>query len=81
MKGTVRGQLLQEGWGAELGYPGIVRTSGGSTVDVLIFETSHLPDHWTKLDEFEGSGYRRTITKVSTTEGDLLASIYVLALH
>jgi hypothetical protein len=24
IKGTVRGQLLQEGWGAELGYPGIV---------------------------------------------------------
>lgn len=77
----MRGQLLQEGWGAELGYPGIVLNSEGSTVDVLIFESSHLPDHWTKLDEFEGSGYRRTIMTVSTTEGDLLASIYVLALR
>jgi gamma-glutamylcyclotransferase (GGCT)/AIG2-like uncharacterized protein YtfP len=81
IKGTVRGQLLQEGWGAELGYPGIVLNSERSTVDVLIFESSDLPDHWTKLDEFEGSGYRRTITTVSTDEGDLLASIYVLAPH
>jgi hypothetical protein len=32
------------------------------------------------LDEFEGSGYRRTVTAVRTAEGDLLVSIYVLAL-
>ncbi len=79
--GTVCGQLLEEGWGAEVGYPGIVLALDGATVDVQVFESSDLPDHWTRLDEFEGSGYRRTVTTVSTAEGDLLASIYVLALH
>lgn len=78
IEGTVRGQLLEEGWGAELGYPGIVLDLDGPTVGVQLFESS---DHWTSLDEFEGSSYRRTVTAVSTAEGNLLASIYVLGLH
>ncbi len=77
----VRGQLLQEGWGAELGYPGIVLDLDGPTVGVQLFESSDLPHHWARLDEFEGAGYRRAVTAVTTTEGDLLASIYVLAPH
>ncbi len=81
IEGTVRGQLLQEGWGAEIGYPGILLDLDGPTVGVQLFESSDLPDHWTRLDEFEGSGYRRTVTAVSTAEGDLSASIYVLALE
>ena len=56
--GTVRGHLHQEGWGAELGYPGIVLDLDGPTVGVQLFESPDLPDHWTRLDEFEGSGYR-----------------------
>jgi gamma-glutamylcyclotransferase (GGCT)/AIG2-like uncharacterized protein YtfP len=67
--------------GAELGYPGIVLDVDGPTVGVQLFESSDLPNHWTRLDEFEGSGYRRTVTTVSTAEGDLLASIYALAVH
>ena len=81
IEGPVRGQLLQEGWGAELGYPGLVLDPGGPTVGVQVFESPDLADHWTRLDEFEGSGYRRTVTAVSTDEGDQLASIYILALH
>ena len=79
IEGTVHGRLHQEGWGAEIGYPGIVLDLDGPTVGVQLFDSSDLADHWTRLDEFEGSGYRRTVTAVSTSEGDLLASIYVLA--
>lgn len=81
IEGTVRGQLLGEGWGAEFGYPGIVLDIAGPTVAVQLFESSDLPDHWSRLDEFEGSGYKRTVTAVSTAEGELMASIYVLARH
>lgn len=77
--GTVRGELLHEGWGAELGYPGLVLDPDGPPVGVQLFDSPDLPDHLTRLDEFEGLGYRRTVTVVSTAEGDLLASIYVLA--
>ena len=79
IEGTVRGQLLQEGWGAAVGYPGIILDIDGRIVNVLLFESVDLPEHWARLDEFEGSGYRRTVTPVTTSEGDLLASIYVLA--
>jgi len=80
IEGTVRGQLLQDGWGAALGYPGIILDSEGPAVNVQLFESTDLPAHWTRLDEFEGSGYERTVTTVHTVEGDLPASIYVLAL-
>jgi gamma-glutamylcyclotransferase (GGCT)/AIG2-like uncharacterized protein YtfP len=80
IEGTVRGRLRHEGWGADLGYPGLVLDPGGSTVGVQLLDSPDLPDHWARLDEFEGSGYRRTVTAVSTAEGDVSASIYVLAL-
>jgi len=79
IEGTVRGHLHEAGWGAEQGYPGLILDPDGPTVDVHLFDSPDLPEHWTRLDEFEGSGYRRTVTTVSTTQGDLTASIYVLA--
>ena len=79
IEGAVRGRLLEEGWGIELGYPGIVLDPDGPSVGVQLFESSDLPDHWDRLDEFEGVGYRRTTTTVSTAEGDLPAFIYALA--
>jgi gamma-glutamylcyclotransferase (GGCT)/AIG2-like uncharacterized protein YtfP len=80
IEGTVRGQLHEAGWGTYLGYPAIVLDDAGPEVDVQLFESSDLPEHWDRLDEFEGAAYRRAVTAVSTVEGDLLASIYTLAL-
>lgn len=79
LEGRVRGSLVQEGWGAELGYPGLILDAGGPRVEVDVFESSALPHHWHRLDAFEGPGYRRVATDVSTAEGVLPASIYVLA--
>ncbi len=77
-QGTVRGRLFEIGWGAALGYPGIILDTSGTNVEVHIFESPDLPNHWRRLDEFEGKGYRRVVTKVSTKDGDLAASIYVV---
>ncbi|MEM9132950.1 MAG: gamma-glutamylcyclotransferase [Actinomycetota bacterium] len=79
LPGTVRGTLRTRGWGAELGFPGIVLDPSGDEVTVDLLESTDLPDHWRRLDEFEGPGYRRTAVTVSTPEGDLEASIYELA--
>lgn len=79
LEGRVRGSLVQEGWGAEFGYPGLILDAGGPLVEVDVFESSPLPHHWHRLDAFEGPGYRRVATDVSTAEGVLPASIYVLA--
>ena len=78
-QGTVRGWLRDAGWGAPLGYLGLVLDSAGPVVDVYLFDSTDLPDHWSRLDEFEGSEYRRVVTKVRTKDGDVSAWIYVIA--
>ena len=78
-QGTVRGRLVDAGWGAELGCPGLILDPSGQVIDVYVFESSELPNHWPRLDAFEGAGYRRVVTQVSTADGDLDASIYVIA--
>ena len=49
----------------------------GPEVLVRLFESADLPEHWARLDEFEGPGYERVVTTVRTEAGDVPASIYV----
>ncbi len=76
--GHVRGSLIEAGWGAKLGYPGMILDPDGEPIEVFVFESRVLVDHWQRLDAFEGPGYRRLAVDVSTDEGVLPASIYVL---
>ena len=76
---TVRGSLLQQGWGSALGYPGIVLDEHGDVVHGFVFSSEELAAHWDRLDEFEGDGYERTITSVELINGTVVqAHIYVL---
>ena len=75
----MRGHLREAGWGAALGYPGLVLDDAAPSVDVQVFESQHLVAHWERLDEFEGDGYRRVVTDVVTDEGVVVAHVYVLA--
>lgn len=70
---------MNAGWGTALGFPGLVLDASGPLVDVHLFESLDLPDHWLRLDEFEGPGYRRVVTQVRTAEGDVSACIYVVS--
>ena len=70
---------MNSGWGTALGFPGLILDPSGPPVEVYLFESSDLPDHWLRLDEFEGSGYQRVITQVHTPEGDVSAYIYVVS--
>jgi gamma-glutamylcyclotransferase (GGCT)/AIG2-like uncharacterized protein YtfP len=78
-RGSVRGVLTNTGWGSEYGYPLLTLDPSGPVVEVSVFESSDLPAHWSRLDRFEGPGYRRVVTRVKTADGDLSACIYVLA--
>lgn len=78
-RGTVKGRLFSSGWGAALGFPGLILDPLAPLVHVDLFESTDLPEHWARLDEFEGSGYRRVVTTVNTEEGEHNAWIYVLA--
>jgi gamma-glutamylcyclotransferase (GGCT)/AIG2-like uncharacterized protein YtfP len=79
LSGHVSGDLVDGGWGADYGYPGLVLDPGGQDVAVAVFESPDLPAHWPRLDEFEGPGYQRVVATVSTASGELRACIYVLA--
>ena len=77
-RGIVRGRLVEEGWGAAHGCPGIVLDPSGEEVQVHIFVSVDLPDHWQRLDDFEGDGYQRTKVEVVTASGPVAGSIYQL---
>jgi gamma-glutamylcyclotransferase (GGCT)/AIG2-like uncharacterized protein YtfP len=77
--GTVHGWLSDDGWGATLGYPGLVLDPDAPAVQVFLFESSDLPDHWARLDEFEGAEYKRVVAQVHTADGEVSAWIYVIA--
>ncbi|MEL6246612.1 MAG: gamma-glutamylcyclotransferase family protein [Cyanobacteria bacterium J06648_16] len=66
---TVTGTLLQAGWGAAMGYPGIVLNQDGSKIEGFLFSSKHLAEHWARLDKFEGEGYERVLTTVQLKDG------------
>lgn len=77
--GIVTGALKDDGWGAAIGYPGIILDPRGPEVEVQVFESAELPEHWQRLDKFEGPGYRRVVTTVRTAVGEVESQIYVVA--
>lgn len=77
---TVTGTLLREGWGAAAGYPGIVLDEHGAKVEGLLFSSERLADHWARLDQFEGDGYERVLTRATLDDGTTVdAFIYKLS--
>ena len=75
----VNGYLKSEGWGAEMGYPGIVLDDTGDEIKGYVFSSDNLEIHWDKLDEFEGEEYKRVLIKVKTEDKKTIdAYIYVL---
>ena len=76
---TVTGKLLQEGWGAAVGYPGIILDKDGVEIEGFLFSSAHLDEHWARLDEFEGEGYERVLTTVKLKDETAIdAYIYKL---
>ena len=76
---TVKGTLYEKGWGAELGYPGIILDTKGIIVKGFLFSSDRINDHWSELDKFEGEAYERILTKVVMENKTIVdAFIYVL---
>jgi gamma-glutamylcyclotransferase (GGCT)/AIG2-like uncharacterized protein YtfP len=76
---TVKGRLLQHGWGAAVGFPGIVLDEDGPEVDGMLLSSGDLGESWERLDDFEGAGYERVQTLVNLRDGrTVVAHIYVL---
>ena len=76
---TVKDHLRQHGWGAEMGYPGIVLDGAGEDIKGFIFSSHHLDKHWDELDDFEGGEYKRVLAEVHRNDAiSTDAYIYVL---
>lgn len=76
---TITGRLEERGWGAALGFPGLVLdTSGNDVVEGLLISSPALPKRWAELDEFEGPGYERVEATVRTATGKVRAFVYTL---
>ena len=69
---TLRGNLLDEGWGAELGCPGILPSDHGDEVQGFVFSSGYLSEHWAVLDEYEGDGYKRLAVLVKAESADMI---------
>ncbi len=76
---VVKGNLLEEGWGASMGYPGLVIDERGNDVHGHVFASSNLSAKWSYLDQLEGEEYERTVASVTLLSGEQVqAHIYVL---
>ena len=76
---SVRGYLKPRGWGAEMGFPGVVLYDLGDEIKGQIFCSDKLDDHWDELDDFEGEEYKRVLITVKTKDNaSVKAYIYIL---
>ncbi len=75
----VIGTLHPEGWGAGMGYPGIVLDKDGEAIEGFLFSSDKLSDHWAKLDKFEGEGYERVLVVAKRKDNSAVdAYVYTL---
>ena len=76
---VIKGKLIESGWGARMGYPGLVVDEAGDDVHGHVFISSSLDTHWAYLDEFEGEEYERIVVSATLVSGEQVqAHVYAL---
>ena len=79
-RASVRGTLFEIGWGAAMGYPGLVLDEAGDEIRGFVLASDNLGPEWERLDAFEGEGYERVLAEVSLGDGRSVESwLYVVA--
>ena len=77
--GVVSGRLMAAGWGAGIGYPGLILDEGGEDVPGFVLESAALATEWPRLDAFEGDEYARVEARVRLASGGAVeAFVYVI---
>jgi gamma-glutamylcyclotransferase (GGCT)/AIG2-like uncharacterized protein YtfP len=69
--GTVTGVLSMQGQ-----YPAFTWTADGPSVAVKVLISAELPNHWQRIDAFEGSQYVRQIVPVEVNGETWMCNIY-----
>jgi gamma-glutamylcyclotransferase (GGCT)/AIG2-like uncharacterized protein YtfP len=78
-KGIVKGHRDAAGWGQTLGFPALIWDPSGDDIAVDLFHSRELPDHWDRIDEFEGDDYQRILVPVEQDTEVVVANIYTIA--
>ncbi len=68
----LQGNLINPNWRTEGGYPSFELNQNADWVQGMIFSSDHLPDHWSRLDAFEGQGYVRSAAIAKTRDNQLV---------
>jgi gamma-glutamylcyclotransferase (GGCT)/AIG2-like uncharacterized protein YtfP len=61
----------------QTGLPTFSFATKGSAVEAVLLISAELPEHWSRLDEFEGSGYSRQLGLVWLEDSPQVANVYV----
>jgi gamma-glutamylcyclotransferase (GGCT)/AIG2-like uncharacterized protein YtfP len=69
--GTVTGILNTEGR-----YPTFKYSANGPEVSVKVLVSDELPEHWQRIDEFEGNSYTRQEVPVKVNGESWMCNIY-----
>ena len=78
-RATVKGYLKENGWGARLGYPGLVLDETGPDISGHVLSSPDIGDILDELDRFEGEDYERVETSVTLESAEKIdVHIYVL---
>lgn len=73
------GRLVEAGWGASMGFPGLVLDEDGDKIPGHVLSSTDLCDVWPRLDAFEGEEYERITAVVTLESGERVrASVYAL---
>lgn len=66
---TMKGYLKPQGWGADMGCPGLVLNEAGEAVEGHLFSSDPLGDYGAGLNDFEGGQYKRAAAVVYDQAG------------
>lgn len=56
---TLSGFLVDDGWGASMGYPGIIPSVEGKESEGVVYSSVALKGLRARIDAFEGNEYQR----------------------
>ena len=76
-KGYVKGNLFNISSGTNYGYPAIKLNKKGSKVYGMIFHSKELKKSLKKIDQFEGSNYKRVISKIFNVNDGTKTESYI----
>ena len=77
---TVKGTLVNEGWGSGHDCPGLIPSEEAPEVQGYVFTSTDLTNSWDMLDKFEGSDYKRELVVAKLSNGDTVET-YVYSVN